>query len=78
MAAYRREIEAASDPDAKRIEIENKLMRLCSPFRSAEAFSPEEIIDPRETRPILCGFVKDAQEITTTQLGPKARMGMRP
>ena len=25
-----------------------------SPFRSAEVFEIEEVIDPRETRPILC------------------------
>jgi acetyl-CoA carboxylase carboxyltransferase component len=78
MAAYRREIEAAPDPEAKRIELENSFANLASPFRTAEAFDVEEIIDPRDTRPILCEFVRDAQEITATQLGPKCRVGMRP
>jgi acetyl-CoA carboxylase carboxyltransferase component len=27
-----------------------------SPFRTAEAFLVEEIIDPRDTRPMLCEF----------------------
>ena len=27
-----------------------------SPFRTAEAFGVEEIIDPRDTRPFLCEF----------------------
>ena len=27
-----------------------------SPFRVAEAFNAEEIIDPRDTRPLLCEF----------------------
>jgi len=27
-----------------------------SPFRSAEHFSIEDIIDPRDTRPLLCEF----------------------
>ena len=78
MAAYRREIEAAADPEAKRIEIENRLAQLRSPFRTAEVFAVEELIDPRDTRPLLCEFVKAAQEITATQLGPKSRVGIRP
>ena len=78
MAAYRSEIEAAPDPEKKRIEIENSLVELSSPFRTAEAFGVEEIIDPRDTRPILCQFVKVAQGITATQLGPKSRTGIRP
>jgi acetyl-CoA carboxylase carboxyltransferase component len=78
MAAYRREIEAAPDPKAERIKIENRLAQLRSPFRTAEAFEIEEIIDPRDTRPLLCEFVRNAQEITATQLGPKSRVGMRP
>ena len=78
MAAYRKEIEAAPDPKAKRIEIENRIAQLRSPFRTAEVFGVEEIIDPRDTRPTLCEFARDAQEITATQLGPKSRVGIRP
>jgi acetyl-CoA carboxylase carboxyltransferase component len=76
-AAYRREIEAAPDPPAYRRQIEEKLDRLRSPFRTAEAFGIEEIIDPRDTRPILCDWVAGAYEQLATQLGPKAR-GYRP
>jgi acetyl-CoA carboxylase carboxyltransferase component len=53
-AAYRAEIAAADDPDAKLKEIDARLQALRSPFRSAEAFLIEEIIDPRDTRPLLC------------------------
>ena len=77
-AAYRREIEAAPDPDAKRQEIEDKLREVRSPFRTAEAFGVEEIIDPRETRPLLCEFVERAQDVIRMQLGPRVRYGMRP
>ena len=77
-AAYRREIEGAADPAAKRQEIEDRLNQLRSPFRSAEAFDIEEIIDPRDTRAVLCRFVDMAQELVRTELGPKARIGMRP
>jgi len=77
-AAYRREIEAAPDPEEKRRELEEKLIKLRSPFRTAEAFGVEEIIDPRDTRPLLCQFVEIAQELVRTELGPKWRFGMRP
>ncbi len=77
-AAYRREIEAAPDPDQKRRELEESLNLLRSPFRTAEAFGVEEMIDPRDTRPLLCQFVEIAQEVIRTQVGPKWRVGMRP
>jgi len=78
MAAYRRTIEDAEDPEQKRIELEQGFEPYRSPFRTAEAFDVEEIIDPRDTRPILCDFVRNAWEITRTQLGPKWRLGIRP
>jgi acetyl-CoA carboxylase carboxyltransferase component len=55
-AAYRAELDAAADPAARMAEIEVRLQKLRSPFRSAEAFWIEEIVDPRETRPLLCEF----------------------
>lgn len=77
-AAYRREIEAASDPKAREAELEAELRAGASPFRTAEAFGVEEIIDPRETRAHLCRFVGAAQGRIRTTLGPKARTGVRP
>ncbi|OGO04122.1 MAG: hypothetical protein A2Y60_04240 [Chloroflexi bacterium RBG_13_54_9] len=77
-AAYRREIEAAPDPEAKREEIQRRLQAIASPFRTAEAGNIEEIIDPRDTRPILCDFIEMAQGILRTQLGPTAGPGYRP
>ena len=68
-AAYRREIEAAADPDAKRAEIEARLQAVASPFRTAEA-TGQDIIDPRDTRPLLVDFVDDAQRVLARQLGP--------
>jgi methylmalonyl-CoA decarboxylase subunit alpha len=70
-AAYRREIAEAADPEAKRAEIEARLQAIASPFRTAEA-TGQDIIDPRETRPLLCQFVEQAQRILRTQLGPTA------
>jgi len=70
-AAYRREIETADDPEGKREEIEARLQAIASPFRTAEA-TGQDIIDPRDTRPLLCEFVEEAQAILKTQLGPTA------
>jgi acetyl-CoA carboxylase carboxyltransferase component len=71
-AAYRREIDSADDPEAKRQEIEARLQALASPFRTAEA-TGQDIIDPRETRDVLCEFVEDAQSVLKTQVGPPAK-----
>lgn len=72
-AAYRRDIEAAENPDERRRELEGMLEQYRSPLRTAEAFGIEEVVDPRDTRPILCDWVKLAYEIIPTQLGPKSR-----
>jgi acetyl-CoA carboxylase carboxyltransferase component len=55
-AAYKAQLEAADDPATLRAEIEAKLAARQSPFKTAEAFMVEEIIDPRDTRPLLCEF----------------------
>ncbi len=78
-AAYRRELEAADDPVALRAEIAARLDAVRSPFRTAERFSVEEIIDPRDTRPLLCDWAERAHELVAHELaaGPKFR-GPRP
>jgi acetyl-CoA carboxylase carboxyltransferase component len=72
-AAYRREIQAAPDPDARRDELERHYHKLASPFRSAEPFGVVDIIEPAETRSILTDWIGDAYELTKTQLGMKKR-----
>lgn len=68
-AAYRPEIEPAPDPEQRRREIEAELNTITSPFRTAEA-TGQDIIDPRDTRPLLCELVEDAQRVLKTQIGP--------
>ncbi|MGJ5009758.1 acyl-CoA carboxylase subunit beta [Bradyrhizobium oligotrophicum] len=75
-AAYRAEIDAAPDPKAKLKEIEERLTKLRSPFRSAEKFWVEEIIDPRKTRALLCEFARLAEPLRTP--GPPTAMTTRP
>ena len=74
-AAYKSDLEAADDRDALMRDIEERLNRVRSPFRTAEAFLIEEIIDPRDTRPLLCEFANLAAPLRET--GPSVNH-MRP
>ncbi len=78
MVAYKREIQNADDPKAKRQEIEARLEAIASPFRNAHAMDIENLIDPRDTRPLLCEFVQQAQSVLQTQLGPTMGASFRP
>lgn len=75
--AFRREIAAAEDPDAKRRELEEMLAARQSPFPRAEAFAIHELIDPRETRPMLCRWIDRVQPLLPDLLGPAA-FALRP
>ena len=77
MAAYKRDIEASPDPKARQKEIEDSLDSVRSPYRTAEMFGIEEIIDPRDTRPILCDWIKGVYKNLHQNLGIKDRT-MRP
>ena len=70
--AFRREIEAAPDPDAKRRELEEMLAAKQSPFPRAEALAVHDLIDPRETRPELCKWLARVQPLLPELLGPSA------
>ena len=53
--AFRREIESAPHPEARRAELEELLARGRTPFPAAESFAVHDLIDPRRTRPeALC------------------------
>ncbi|MCD9105109.1 acyl-CoA carboxylase subunit beta [Bradyrhizobium japonicum] len=75
-AAYRADIDAAEDRAGKLREIEERLNKLRSPFRSAEKFWVEEIIDPRKTRSLLCEFARLAEPLR--KAGPPANFSIRP
>jgi acetyl-CoA carboxylase carboxyltransferase component len=77
-AAYRRDIASAEDPKAREAELEEDLREYASPFRTAAAFGVEDLIAPSETRAYLCRFVKLAQSKLKSELGPKAKAGVRP
>ena len=64
-AAYRAELDAAADPASELEKIEGRLNALRSPFRTAEQFWVEEIVDPRDTRRLLCDFANMAAPLRT-------------
>ncbi len=72
-AAFRAELDAL-DPEARQAriaEIDARMDSVRSPFRTAEAFLVEEIVDPRRTRPLLCEFANLAAPLR--QAGVTAR-----
>src|SRR5690606_39973856 len=73
--AYKAEIEAASDVEAKRREIETRVRSLTSPMRSAEAFVVEDIIDPAATRNVLREFI---EVVTPLRRSGTRGVGYRP
>ena len=76
-AAYKRQIQASEDPQKLMQSLEKRLSAVTSPFLTAEKFGVEEIIDPRETRPLLCEWIETAYRLLPSELGPKKRR-MRP
>ena len=69
--AYRREIAAAPDPEAKRREIEEQLASKRSAYTRAEGFAVHDLIDPRQTRPVLCDWVEWIQSQLAQHSGPR-------
>jgi len=66
--AFRREIEASPDPEARRRELEEAFASSRSPFPRAESFAVHDLIDPRDTRPALCEWLEWGQELIAAQL----------
>ncbi|MBW2386380.1 MAG: propionyl-CoA carboxylase, partial [Deltaproteobacteria bacterium] len=75
--AFRREIEAAPDPDAKRRELEDEIAAAQSIFPRAEEFGVHDLIDPRHTRPRLCQWIDEIKPQLRGLTGP-VKYGPRP
>ncbi|MBT3427920.1 MAG: methylmalonyl-CoA carboxyltransferase [Gammaproteobacteria bacterium] len=65
---YKAELAEADDYDSHLESIKTRLNRVRSPFRSAEFFEIEDIINPQETRQHLCNWIKLAYQ--ALQTGP--------
>ena len=72
-AAHKAEIEAAADPEAFRAALQARYHRIGSPFRTAEQFGILDIIDPRETRSLLCEWAHDARAVLENERGAPPR-----
>ena len=62
--------EACGEDEDLKSQLEEMLAAKQSPFPRAEAFSVHELIDPRETRPMLCRWIDRVQPLLPNLLGP--------
>lgn len=76
--AFKRLLAASPDAAALKDEIAARLEAVRSPFRTAESYLVEELVDPAQTRPLLCAWAASAYDVLATlPPGPPLR-GMRP
>jgi len=68
--AFRQEMAQADDPAAKRAELVAGFRARVSPLAAAQGFGVDDLIDPRDTRPLLIE--------TLARLAPRRRTGHRP
>jgi acetyl/propionyl-CoA carboxylase alpha subunit/acetyl-CoA carboxylase carboxyltransferase component len=78
-AAYKRQLAEAADPAALRAEINARIESARGPIGPLNRFQMEEMIDPRDTRRLVCDWVANAHRIIGQpgRLGPRA-LGFRP
>ena len=74
-AAYKSELEKSENPKQLLEKIEKEMDSVRSPFRTAEAFLVEEIIDPRDTRKLICEFANISSKLI---IPGKRSFGLRP
>ena len=74
-AAYKADLAKSNNPELLKKDIEKRIKIASSPFRTAEKFLIEDIIDPRETRPKICKWIKIAFPTLKTGL---SSFGYRP
>ncbi len=70
--AFHRQIAAAPDPEAFRRELEEKLVAQRSPYARGEGFGANDMIDPRQTRAVLCDWVERIQTVLAEHRGPRS------
>jgi acetyl-CoA carboxylase carboxyltransferase component len=74
---FRKEIEEADDPDARRAElIADYKERFANPYSAAERGYVDDVIEPRRTRPVLISALETS--LTKRELTPKRKHGNIP
>jgi acetyl-CoA carboxylase carboxyltransferase component len=76
-AAFRAQLDQAADREAEIERIRRELAAVSSPFRTAEHFGVQDMIDPRDSRPLLCAWVADAYRVLPELVG-RPSFGTRP
>jgi acetyl-CoA carboxylase carboxyltransferase component len=78
-AAYKRQLAEAADPAALRAEIEARIESVRGPLGPLSRFQLEEMIDPRDTRRLVCEWAEIAHRVASEpeRLRPRA-LGFRP
>jgi acetyl-CoA carboxylase carboxyltransferase component len=73
-AAYKRQLAQAKDPEAFRAELMARIESARGPVGPLSKFQIEEMIDPRDTRRMVCDWVETAYKIISqpSRLGPRA------
>ena len=73
-AAYKRQLAEAEDPVALRAELEARIEAARGPIGPLNRFQIEEMIDPRETRRLICEWIEGAYRVVNrpAQLVPRA------
>jgi acetyl-CoA carboxylase carboxyltransferase component len=74
---FRRELEEAADPEARRAElVADYKERFANPYSAAERGYIDDVIEPRRTRPVLVSALETA--LTKREPGPKRKHGNIP
>lgn len=76
--AFKRLLASSPDAAGLRAQIAARLEAVRSPFRTAEHFLVEEIVEPADTRPLLCAWAEQAYDVLATSTREPRRAGMRP
>ncbi len=64
-AAYKRQLAEAADPAALRAEINARIESARGPLGPLSRFQIEEVIDPRDTRRLVCEWAPNAHRVAT-------------
>jgi acetyl/propionyl-CoA carboxylase alpha subunit/acetyl-CoA carboxylase carboxyltransferase component len=78
-AAYKRQLAEAEDPAALRAELYARIESVRGPIGPLNRFQMEEMIDPRDTRRLICEWIPLATKVATSpnRLVPRP-IGYRP
>jgi acetyl-CoA carboxylase carboxyltransferase component len=77
-AGHKSALETAEDQESKRVALEQYYQQFGSPFSTAETFNFDDLVDPRDTRPLIIRALRAARAGNTAPRGPKTRHGIMP